>query len=134
MQAHKLRQIEQDILAKCRIDDSDLEALRRVLGDDWQVSRREADFLVGLRQRVKHRTPAFETFFYQAIRNHVVKDGRISAAEAEWLRQFVFADDKVDEEERQLLRQLRDDVKEVSPEFEGLFQEAVAQPLGSSSG
>ena len=46
----------------------------------------DADFLVELHKRVQHRTPAFEQFFYQAIKDHILAHGRIDAEEAAWLR------------------------------------------------
>ena len=33
---------------------------------------RRADFLVELHKRVQHLTPAFEHFFYQAIKDHIL--------------------------------------------------------------
>jgi hypothetical protein len=128
MKEFKLREIEERALARGWLDERDLEQLRRVLSDDWQVSRREADALLRLRQRVHDRPPAFDRFFYEAVGNYLVRDGRISAAEAGWLREMLYADRKVDDEERQFLRRLKDEVREASPEFEALFAEAMKQP------
>jgi uncharacterized tellurite resistance protein B-like protein len=134
MQRYKLQQIEQRVLAKGWLDESDLEELRGVLHDDWQISRPEADFLARLRQHVHDRAPAFDEFFYQAVISRVVKDGRVSAAEAQWLREVIFADRKVDEGERELLRRVRAEVKQASPEFEALYRECLEEAQGASAG
>jgi hypothetical protein len=123
-----LREIEQAILAKGRVDGPELEALRRELYAGVTIERREADFLVVLHKRVQHLTPAFERFFYQAIKSHVLAHGRINAEETAWLRRMLFADGKIDDEERKFLRELKGEAKQVSPEFEALFQEGMNQP------
>jgi uncharacterized tellurite resistance protein B-like protein len=123
-----LREIEQTILANGRVDGPELEALRRQLYAGGKIERREADFLVVLHKRVQHLTPAFEQFFYQAIKNHILAHGRIDAEETAWLRQMLFADGKIDDEERKFLRELKGEARQVSPEFEVLFDESMKQP------
>jgi hypothetical protein len=124
----KLRQIEQNILATGRVDSDALEVLRQELRADGKIARREADFLVELHKRVQHLTPAFEHFFYQAIKDHILADGRIDAEETAWLRQMLFADARIDDRERKLLHELKGEAKQVSREFEALFEECMKQP------
>src|ERR1700736_1666308 len=124
----KLRQIEQDILATGKVDGPELERLRRQLYAHDKIERPEADFLVELHKRVQHLTPAFEQFFYHAIKDHILADGRIDAEEAAWLRQMLFADGKIDDQERKLLHELAGEAKQVGPEFEALFAECMKQP------
>jgi len=123
-----LRQIEQDILAIGKIDGPELEVLRRQLYVGGKIDRRGADFLIELHKRVQHRTPAFERFFYQAIKDHIRAHGRVDAEEAAWLRQMLFADGKIDDEERKFLHELRGEAEQVSREFEVLFEESMKQP------
>lgn len=124
----KLRQLERDILANGRVDSRDLETLRHELYAAGKIDRAKADFLVGLYKRVEHMTPAFEHFFYQAIKHHILADGRIGAEETTWLRQMLFADDKIKDEERKFLHELKGEAKNVSPEFEALFKESMKEP------
>jgi uncharacterized membrane protein YebE (DUF533 family) len=44
------------------------------------------------------------------------------------LRRMLFADGKIDDEERKLLHELKGEAKEVSREFEALFAESMKQP------
>jgi len=123
-----LREIEERVIANGRVEGHELEALRRLLYADGKISRKEADFLVELHKRVQHRTPGFEQFFYKAIKDHILADGRISAEEAAWLRQMLFADNRIDDEERKFLHELKGEAKRTSPEFEALFKDAMKQP------
>jgi hypothetical protein len=124
----KLRQIEQDIMATGKIDGPELEVLRRQLYADGKIDRQKADFLVELHKRVQHVTPAFEQFFYQAIKDHILAHGRIDAEEAVWLRQMLWADGTIGDEERKFLHELKGEAKQVSREFETLFAESMKLP------
>jgi hypothetical protein len=123
-----LRQIEQTILANGRVDGPELDTLRRQLYVGGKIGPRGADFLVELHKRVQHRTPAFEHFFYQAIKDHFLAHGRIDAEDAAWLRRMLFDDGKIDDRERRFLHELKGEAKEISREFEGLFNESMKQP------
>ena len=123
-----LRAIEEKILANGRVDTPELELLQHELYADGKIDRKEADFLVELHKRVQHKTPAFEHFFYQAIKHHILEDGRIDAEEAGWLRQMLFADGKIDDLERKFLHELKGEAKSAGPEFEKLFKECMKQP------
>jgi hypothetical protein len=123
-----LRHIENDIQANGRVDGPELEVLRRELYAGGKIDRRGADFLVELHKRVQHLTPAFEHFFYKAIKDHILAHGRIDAEEAAWLRRMLFADGKIDDEERKFLHELKGEAKQVSREFEVLFEESMKEP------
>ena len=124
----QLQEIEQAILANGRVDGPELEALRQQVYAGGKIERREADFLVELHKRVQHMTPAFEQFFYQAIKDHILAHGRINADETAWLRQMLFADGKIKDEERKFLHELKGEAKHVSYEFQVLFAECMKQP------
>src|SRR4029453_2544600 len=111
----ELRRIEQDILARGKVDSDHLEALRLALYAGGAVGLPEADFLVELHKRVQHPNPGFEHLFYRAIRDHVLADGRIDAGEAAWLRRMVFADGTITDEERKFLHELKGEAGHVSP-------------------
>src|SRR6478736_750543 len=122
------RQLEAAILANGRVETPELEALRRELYAAGKIDRRAADFLVELHKRVQRKTPAFEHFFYQAIKDHILADGRIGAGEAAWLRQMLFADGKIGDAERKFLHEVKGEARQVGPEFEALFKECMKQP------
>ena len=84
--------------------------------------------LVELHKRVQHKTPAFEHFFYEGVKAHILRDGRIGAEEASWLRRMLLADGKIDDQERRFLHELKGEAKQTSAEFEALFAECMKQP------
>jgi hypothetical protein len=124
----ELRRIEQDILARGKVDSDHLEALRTALYSGGTVGRPAADFLVELHKRVEHPNPAFEHLFYRVVKDHVLVDGRIDAREAAWLRQMIFTDGTIRDEERKFLHELKGEAAHTSPEFETLFAEAMKFP------
>jgi hypothetical protein len=124
----ELRRIEQNILARGKVDSDHLEALRLALYAGGTVSRPAADFLVELHKRVQHPNPAFEHLFYRAIKDHVLADGQIDAEEAAWLWRMLFADGTITDEERKFLHELKGEAGHVTREFEALFAEAMKFP------
>ena len=78
-----------------------------------------------LHKRVQHRTPAFEQFFYQAIKDHILAHGRIDPEETAWLRRMVFADGQIKDEDRKFLHELSGEAGEVCREFQMLINDCM---------
>ena len=127
MNMTNLLELEHQILNKGRVNGTELEALRQGIYNNGKVDRQKADFLVELHKRVQI-TPAFNQFFYKALKDHILSDGRIDAEESAWLRQLLFADGKIDDEERKFLHQLKGEAQHASPEFDALFKQCLKQP------
>lgn len=119
------RALMEKILADGKVEGHEVEQLRVLLYADGKIDRKEAEFLIELHKRVERDSPAFEKFFYAAIKQHVLHDGVIDTEEAAWLRRMIWDDGRVDEREKKLLRELKGEAKRVSPEFEALFQECL---------
>jgi hypothetical protein len=116
------KELEQHFTNRLRLDSTDVRELRRVLkSDDKKISRKEANFLVRLRERVPDRTPDFERYFYKTLSDHLMDDEVFSATDGKWLGKLLFTDEKLDERETELLCQLRDRARVVHPEFEYLL-------------
>lgn len=125
---HELRRIEQLILANGRVDTPELELLRTTLYSGGKINREAADFLVELHKRVQRPNPAFEKFFYRAIKDHMLADGKIGVEETAWLRRMFFADGKFQDEERTFLHELKGEAKHFSQDFEILFHQSTLLP------
>jgi len=123
-----LQELERDIMFCGKVDGRELATLRKHVYANGKPDRAKADFMVELHKRVQHMTPAFEQFFYQAIKDHILADGRIDAEEAAWLRRMLYTDGKIDDQERKLLHELKGEAKDVSREFETLFRDCMKQP------
>jgi len=129
MTALQLREIEERVLANGKVEGHELAELRMALYQDGKIDRREADFLVELHKRVQRRTPAFEQFFYRALKDHVLADGRISRDETAWLRQLLLGNGALHDESRKFLHELHGEARERCPEFEALYKECMKQPV-----
>jgi len=121
----KLEEMKKRILADGTIDDAEVAELRKELFADGKIDREEADLLVALRDEAKQVSAGFENLFYDAIKQFVLGDGQIDADEAAWLRKVLLADGKIDAAERKLLNELHTQARQVSPEFQQLFDECM---------
>lgn len=94
------------------IDAEEVEQLRRALYADGVIDREEADFLFELNDAVsgKDNDPAWQSFFVEAISDHLLKDedspGVVDAAEGDWLLSRIEGDGECDAVETALLRHL----------------------------
>jgi hypothetical protein len=120
-----LQDLKARILADGKIDEAEVAELRAALYADGKIDRDEVELLVDLRAKAQGTCPAFESLFVTALKEYTLADGSIDADEAAWLRRVLFADDTIDATERQLLTALRAEAKQVSPEFQKLYDECM---------
>lgn len=92
------------------------------------VDKDEAEFLVNLKRAAVSAPPEFDRLVHEVMRQVVLMDGVISAAEAHWLRRTIFADQVVSPFERHFLEELRRAARSVSPEFEALYRDCLYSP------
>jgi hypothetical protein len=123
------------ILADGQIDEAEVKVLRRELWADGKIDEEEVRFLIDLRNAAQKKakaakaevSPKFEQLFFKAVEENVLQDGRIDAAEAKWLRDMLFADKKIDANEKKFLTKIKKAARSTSPEFEQLYQECMAK-------
>jgi len=113
------------LLADGRIDTREVEILRKALFADQRIDKSELEFLAELRKAAKSTVKEFMKLFTDAVKNHMQADGVITDSETAWLRKTIFADNKVDADEIQLLKELKQLAKQTSPEFDKLYAECV---------
>jgi hypothetical protein len=121
----QLTELRSRLLADGKIDDEEVALIRKELFADGQIDRDEVEFLIAVRNEAREVCPAFEELFFTALKQNVLTDGSIDADEAAWLRKTLFADGKVDEAEKKFLQVLRTEARQVSPEFQQLFDECM---------
>ncbi len=123
------------LLADGKIDDDEIRALRKELWEDGKIDMEEVNFLVKLRNAAQKKAkakkvevnPKFTALFFKAVKENVLADGKIDAAEAGWLREMLFADGKIDADERKFLEGVKKEAKETSPEFNRLYDECMSR-------
>jgi uncharacterized tellurite resistance protein B-like protein len=123
------------ILADGTIDDGEVKVLQRELWADGKIDAKEVEFLIELRNSAQKKAkakkgevnPKFETLFFKAIEQNVLRDGKITAKETNWLRKMLFADGKIDDNEKKFLTRVKKAATKTSSEFDQLYQECVAR-------
>jgi hypothetical protein len=123
------------LLADGKVDEQEIRVLKKALRTkEGGIHPEGMTFLLDLRAAATKKarakkeelTEAFEKYFMKSVQEHVMKDGDISAYEANWLRKSFFADRKIDDREWRLLTMLNKKAKGKSPEFVKLYQECEA--------
>src|SRR5437899_2592302 len=87
------------LLADGTIDEREVAIVHKEFFADGRIDRSELEFLLEVKREAQSAVPSFQKLLFQAIRNVVLADGSIDANEAAWLRQWIFADGKVDADE-----------------------------------
>src|SRR5262245_29272363 len=113
------------LLLDGRIDLKETALVREEVFSDDRVDKSELEFLFALRKEAESCVQAFSDLFFSAVKKHMLSDGSISAAEAKWLRKMIFQDESIDEEEKKLMQDLKAGARDVSPEFQKLFDECM---------
>ena len=120
-------------LADGVIDDTEVKILKKELWADGKIDKDEVEFLIDLRNLAQKKAKkgklksAFEKLFFKAIEQNVLADGSIDAEEAHWLREMLFADKKIDANEKKFLGRLKKGAKSTSPAFDTLYEECMAK-------
>jgi hypothetical protein len=113
------------LLSDGRIDLKETALIREEIFADARVDKSELEFLFSLRKEAESCVAAFTELFFKAVKDHMLADGVISAAEAKWLRKMIFADGTVDEDEKKLMETLKQEARDVAPEFQKLYDEIM---------
>ena len=114
------------LLADGSIDEREVEILRKEFFADRRIDRAEMEFLLEARKKAASCVPSFEKLLFEALRSVILEGGVITPEKTEWIRQFIYADGKVDAAEKHWLRQLKQLADRVCPEFNALFDKCMA--------
>ncbi len=113
------------ILGDGHIDTREVNALRDSLFADGDINKSELEFLQEIRREAKSHVKVFMELFTDAVKAHVLADGKIDENETKWLRKAIFADNEVDEDEKNLLKTLKSEAKSTCAEFDALYDECM---------
>jgi polyhydroxyalkanoate synthesis regulator phasin len=123
------------LLANGQIDNEECAALKKELWADGKIDKNEVKFLSELRKHAQKKAkaqkaavnPAFTKLFFKAIEDNVLKDGSITGSEAKWLRDTLFADGKIDADDKKFLTKIKKGATKTSPAFDALYEECMAK-------
>ncbi len=119
------------ILADGQIDANEVKVLKKELYADGVIDKEEVEFLIELRNAAQKKakgaelSASFEKFFFKAIQDNVLEDGGIDGEEAAWLRKMLYADKKIDKNEKKFLTTLKKAATRTSPLFDALYEECM---------
>jgi hypothetical protein len=113
------------ILADGYIERKETDLIKKELMADGVISKSEAEFLIDLRRSAPKAVDEFHQFVFEVVKKAILADGAISKDEATWLERFILADGKVDDREKEFLRDLKASAKKTSPEFDSFFKAHV---------
>ena len=122
--AFVLESLKIAILEKGIVYANEVEMIKNVIyssgsGEGEGVDRAEADFLFDINDAVsgKENAPSWKNLFVEALSKHVLEDinspGEIDEDEAEWLINRIEGDDTYDENEKELLTNIKAHAKKI---------------------
>lgn len=124
-----LRELKSQILAEGSdlwINEPDVARIRACLPADGSISAEDVRVLAEMRAEARAVCASFDELFFPAFRQVLLADGRLSSAERLLLLRVLYGGGGVDDAERAFLRELRRELRDVTPEFEALYRDAFA--------
>jgi len=124
----QLRALKAEILVDGQdlvIDEADVVRIRECLPTSASISRDDIGVLTEMRAEARGVCPAFDQLFFPAFKKYILADGKISLEEQFLLLRMLYGGGGIDDAERKFLRELRQEAREVSPEFERIYAEAM---------
>jgi uncharacterized tellurite resistance protein B-like protein len=116
-----LRELMPKLLADGKIDPQEVDVLFDLVYSNGVVDAEEADFLVLLNRRVERPSPAFERFYFAALKRYLLSGNGLDAEKTRWLQRVVCSDSRMNNREKRLLRELKGEASQTCPEFETLY-------------
>ncbi len=122
-----LEQLKTELLADGIIDAAEVIELETVLFADGKIDSEEAEFLFELNNAVsgKANHSSWDTLFIKAISSYLLEDenspGEIDTEEAEWLYNKIKGDGQIDDIEKNLLNNLKQNAKSFPANLESLM-------------
>ena len=110
------------VLADWIVIEKGTEIIQRELLADGVINKTEAEFLIDLRNSAPQAVAKFHLFVFEVVKKALLADGDITVAEVAWLEKFILADGKVDNLEKNLLKELKAGARKTCAEFEALVR------------
>jgi hypothetical protein len=123
----RLRELHSQILVDgedLKLSEEDVARIQASLGGG-PLKCEDVKALVEMRAQARAVFPAFDQLFFPIFKTWLLADGKITLPEQFQLLRMLYGGGGIDQAERSFLQELRRDAKEVSPEFEALYQQAM---------
>ena len=93
----------------------EVQTIRDYIERDGKLDIDDVKFLVGLLSDADEVCAAFDDLFFPALKEVVLADGVIAPDEQFYLLKMLYSDGVIRENEKEFLRELRNEAKEVPP-------------------
>ena len=120
-----LYRLQSALLQDKRITDNEVGMIRDYVEEDGKLDLADVKFLVELLSNAQEVCPAFDDLFFPVLKEVLLADGKITMDEHFYLLKMLYSDGHVRDCEREFLLQLRDELDEVSPEFDALCEQVL---------
>ena len=125
-----LRALKSQILVDGKdlwINDEEFARIRECLPKDGSLSPDDLKVLTEIRTEARVVCEAFDRIFFPALKKFLLADGRISDSERFLLLRMLYGGGGIDDAERRFIQELRQELREVPPEFEALYQDTMRE-------
>ena len=127
--------LRQQIVADAKIDDAEVALIRERVHEDGRLDLDDVAFLVELYCSKTEKCPAFDDVFFSVLKKALLSDDQVFLSEHFYLMKMLYSDHHIRPRELQLLREIKREAKQTSPEFDVLCDEAEnAHPTDWSVG
>jgi uncharacterized tellurite resistance protein B-like protein len=124
----RMQELQDKLLQDGKITDQEVEVLREYLREKGSLDMEDVKLLVELLSNAREVAPAFDDVFFPALKNVLLADGQVLLNEQYYLLKMLYSDGHVRESEKHFLEELLNEVKEITPEFQALCDEAFHAP------
>lgn len=105
-----MKELIENILKDGKIDPEEVQQLREALYEDGKIDKEEAEALFRLNNEASEKCPEFKELFVEALTDYFLENGELDVEEQQFLKDQIFADSEVDENEKALLEALASEV------------------------
>ena len=115
-------------LADRKVSDAELPLIREQIYADGELSIDDVKLLVELYCGSEEPSPLFSRLLFAVLEEVLLADDEVSPSEQYYLLKILYSDRVVRDEEREFLKKLRGKLRQRTPEFEELYETAMAAP------
>ena len=123
-----LNELRSELLKDHKITADEVELIQQHIVEDEKYDMEDVKFLIDLLCSATEVCPEFDDLFFPVLKEVVLADGRIAPDEEYYLLKMLYSDGRVRENEKEFLRELQREAKDVPAEFDELCKTAFDAP------
>jgi hypothetical protein len=123
-----LRELQSRLLADGAITEAEVDVIRDYVASDNRLDLDDIKFLIGLRTEARTVCSSFDNLFFPLFKHVVLEDQQVGQDEMYYLLKMLYSDGQITDRERDFLKELRGELEHITPQFESLYNTALAAP------